>query len=91
MYDSKQVDLLSSSRVFSCVYSNGEQSMRVKFRLFLLVHERTLFRVMVVCVWFVLGVITYEVARRDPVAEFLSGRSDHLEGYGMGPVMSGLK
>jgi len=27
----------------------------------------------------------------DPVEEFLSGRSDRLDGYGVGPVMSGLK
>ncbi|MFA7337695.1 MAG: hypothetical protein WC028_12985 [Candidatus Obscuribacterales bacterium] len=67
--------------------------MREKFRLFLLIHERTLFRVMMVPVWLVLCFIayeTYEVAR-DPVAEFLSGRSSHLDGYGVGPVMSGLK
>ncbi|MDP3510530.1 MAG: hypothetical protein Q8T09_21350 [Candidatus Melainabacteria bacterium] len=64
--------------------------MRDKFRLYLLLHERTLFRFMVVAAWLALVLITYEVAR-DPVAEFLSGKSSHLDGYGVGPVMSGLK
>ncbi len=64
--------------------------MRDKFRLYLLLHERTLFRVMVVGVGLLCGLVVYQVTR-DPVAEFLSGRSDRLDCYGVGPVMSGLK
>lgn len=64
--------------------------MRDKFRLYLLLHERILFRRMVVAVWLVFGLAVY-IVTRDPVEEFISGRSPHLDGYGMGPVMSGLK
>jgi hypothetical protein len=64
--------------------------MRDKFRLYLLLHERILFRRMVVAVWLVIGLTIY-IVTRDPVEEFISGRSAHLDGYDLGPVMSGLK
>lgn len=68
----------------------GEPSMRDKFRLYLLTHERSAFRAMAITVCLIGGfAIYFEV--RDPVEEFLSGRSSRLDGWGAGPVMSGLK
>ena len=57
--------------------------MRDKFRLYLLLHEKPMFRLMVAAVCLLIGWITIEVAR-DPVEEFLSGRSSRLDGYGSG-------
>ncbi|MDQ5935724.1 MAG: hypothetical protein QG574_3039 [Cyanobacteriota bacterium erpe_2018_sw_21hr_WHONDRS-SW48-000092_B_bin.40] len=64
--------------------------MRDKFRLFLLIHERSAFRAMAIAVCLFGGIAIY-LEIRDPVEEFLSGRSSRLDGYGVGPVMIGLK
>ncbi|MBP9092972.1 hypothetical protein KBI23_18250 [bacterium] len=64
--------------------------MRDKFRLYLLTHEQPVFRAMVITVCLLIGPAIY-LATCDPVADFISGRSSRLDGYGVGPVMSGLK
>lgn len=64
--------------------------MRDKFRLFLLTHERSAFWAMAMTVVLLVGIAIYFDIRH-PVEEFLSGRSNRLDGYGVGPSMSGLK
>ncbi len=64
--------------------------MRDKFRRYLLTHERSAFWAMAMAVGLFGGIAIY-LEIRDPVEEFLSGRSDRLDGYGVGPVMIGLK
>ncbi len=54
--------------------------MREKFRLFLCVHERTLFRVMMVSVWLVCGLAMY-IATLTPL----------IGDFGPSPLRDGLR
>ncbi len=64
--------------------------MRDKLRLYLFKHERIIFRCMVFSMWIFMALGTYAISR-DPVGDFLSGKSNRLDDYCIGPVMSGTK
>lgn len=64
--------------------------MRQKFREFLVTHDRGAFRTsFIFTAVFTAAIVCHNA--REPVQDFLNGTCSSLDGYCVGPVMSGTK